>query len=471
MLVYTNATPVVNHKYMQFPDHIFKSYDIRGLTNNELSEKLAYHLGRAYVRFIKEQGYDLSTQSLVVGRDMRDSGDIYYPAVIKGITDEGANVVAIGHTSTPIFNFACAHYPNHAGGIVVTASHNPAEYNGYKLTLGNGLAVGKGSGMETIRQYVEDVSDQYPGGGTVTEKDVLPDYYKRITSLVTVDPQKRKKVIIDAGNGMAYISFPELVKQLPIDAEFLFIEPDGTFPNHEANPIKVDTLKDLQQKVLDTGADFGFALDADCDRIGIVDNKGNVVDASIVATLIGLQVLQKHKDAAMLCDLRSSMIVKETWENSGAHVTYSRVGHAHIKPMMKNANAAFASELSLHLYYNDMYNVESSELSFLYLIELLQQQDKPLSDLITPFQKYYHSGEINFEVEEKDAMMDSIKETYKQTAIDMSDLDGIKLNFDWGWANIRKSNTEPVLRLNLEAKDQQTMEQKVQEFAALLSAT
>jgi len=453
---------------MQFPDHIFKSYDIRGLTNGELSEQLAYQLGRAFVRFIKEQDSDITKKSLIIGRDMRQSGDIFYPAVIKGITDEGINVIAIGNTTTPIFNFACANYDSHAGGIMVTASHNPAEYNGFKITLGNGMAVGKGSGMEKLRQYVEEVPKDYPGGGIVQEKDILPDYLERISKLVTIDPQKRKKIVIDAGNGMAYVSFPELVKRLPLDVEFLFIDPDGTFPNHEANPLKVETLKDLQQKVKDTNSDFGFALDADCDRIGIVDNNGEIVDASFVAGLIGFQVLQSHPKATMLVDLRSSMIVPEMWQQQGAVVHTSKVGHANIKPMMKEYDAAFASELSLHLYFKDMYNVESSELCLLHFINILQQTDRPLSEIILPLQKYAHSGEINFDVEEKDAVIENIEYTYKDQAKEISHLDGLKMIFDWGWVSIRKSNTEPVLRLTLEAKDPKIMKEKVQEFSNIL---
>ncbi len=454
---------------MNFPGHIFKSYDIRGLVDGELSWDIAYRLGRAYVKFLKEAGHDLENNSIVVGRDMRESGDVFYPAVTKGITDEGVNVVAIGHTTTPLFNFTCAHYSAHAAGIMVTASHNPSEYNGFKLSLGNGIAVGKGNGMEKIRDLVMDCefvdSDK---AGEVSEANFLSDYFERIFSLVNIDNDRRLKVVIDAGNGMGYITFPKLLEQLPIDVEFLFLEPDGTFPNHEANPIKTETLKGLQKKVVETGADFGFALDADVDRIGLVDNNGEVVDASFVAVLIGESVLEKYPNAKMICDLRTSMIVREVWESSGAEVFSSPVGHATIKPMMKEMGAAFASELSLHLYFKDMYNVESTDLSFLYLVHLLQREGKNLSEIIVPLRKYFHSGEINFEVEDKDGMMKNLEEKYKDEALEITHLDGVKMIFDWGWVSVRKSNTEPVLRLILEARDEGVMKVKVEEFGSII---
>ncbi|NCO04698.1 MAG: phosphomannomutase/phosphoglucomutase [Candidatus Magasanikbacteria bacterium] len=457
---------------MKFIETIFRSYDIRGVADIELSEELAYALGRAYVRLLTEKGYDLTTQSLVVGRDMRQSGDSYYPEVIRGITDEGVNVVAIGMSTTPLFNFTCAHYDEHAGGIMITASHNPAQYNGFKLALGNGLAVGKGSGMEALKQYVQEVDQQQPLAqtkGTVTETEFTAAYLDHIFSLVHIDNTKKYHIVVDAGNGMAKVTLPKVIDRLGYNAEYLYLEPDGTFPNHEANPLKTETLKDLQAKVKETNADFGFAIDADMDRIGLVDEQGNVVDPSYVGTLIGLSVLKKHPNATMLADLRSSMIVKEVWEHAGATVESCPVGHALIKPLMKEKRAAFASELSLHLYFKDMYNVESSDLCLLYIIQLLQEAQQPLSEIIAPLKKYAHSGEINFEVEDKDGVMESIENTYKERAQEISHLDGLKMVFDWGWVSIRKSNTEPVLRLNLESRDKQTTLQKVQEFSTIFS--
>lgn len=453
---------------MPFTESVFRSYDIRGLSDTELSESFAYALGRAYVRFLKESGYNLNEESIVVGRDMRKSGDVFYPAVIQGITDEGVNVVAIGMTTTPLFNFTCAHYSQHAGGIMVTASHNPAEYNGFKLALGNGMAVGKGSGMEKIKEYMNTsihaaTSEQK---GNVVEAQYLQEYIRHIRSLVPIDTAASYRIVVDAGNGMASITLPTLIHTLGCTVEYLYLEPDGTFPNHEANPLKTETLKDLQQKVIETNADFGFALDADMDRIGLVDERGNVVDPSYVAALIGLQVLQQHPGATMLADLRSSMIVGEVWKHAGGIPESCPVGHALIKPLMKQKNAAFASELSLHLYFQDMYNVESSDLCLLYMFNMLQETKKTLSELVMPLRKYSHSGEINFEVHEKDAIIKNIESHYAAQASEVSYVDGIKMIFDWGWVSIRKSNTEPVLRLNIEAKDPETLNEKIKEYQA-----
>ena len=452
-----------------FLDSIFRSYDIRGLVEGELSEELAYCLGRAYVRFLKEEGMNVETMSLVVGRDMRKSGDVFYPAIIRGITDEGVNVTAIGYTSTPLFNFACAHYDQHAGGIMITASHNPGEYNGFKLARGNGMAVGKGSGMETIRKYVEEVAAMPAiGGGQVIEESYTDAYLDYVCALVPTHEFKGMHVVLDAGSGMGNVTFPRLIERLGIKATYLYFEPDDRFPYHEANPLKHDTLRDLQQKVMEEKATFGLALDTDLDRIGVVDETGAIVDPSFVGALLGTAVLKRHQKATMLCDLRSSMVVKEVWEADGATVYECPVGHALIKPLMKQHGAAFASELSLHLYFEDMYRVESSDLCLLYLLELLQQ-GKTMSQLIAPYKKYYHSGEINFEVHDKDEKMTLVEQHYAPEAKTISHLDGVKIICEWGWISIRKSNTEPVLRLNLEATTQEKMEEERDRIAQLLS--
>jgi phosphomannomutase len=297
---------------MAFPQHIFKAYDIRGLVEGELSIDLAYGIGRAFTVFLKNKGFLRDGRSVVVGQDMRKTSPGFAEAVIRGITDEGASVVDIGQATTPLFNFACAHYPEHAGGIMVTASHNPAEYNGFKMTLDNGLPVGKASGMAEIRDMVEkNVFTDAVTKGSVSTKSVLEDYYTRVFSLVSPKTVRPLKLVLDSGNGMGKVTFVELLKRLPVTVEYLFLEPDGTFPNHEANPLKTSTLRDLQAKVRETGADFGFALDGDADRIGLVDEHGDIVDASFVGALVGLEVLKVHPGAMMFFDLRSSMITPE----------------------------------------------------------------------------------------------------------------------------------------------------------------
>lgn len=448
---------------MLFSAHIFKAYDIRGLVDGELSEELAYAIGQAFVRVVRERETHLAGRKIVVGRDMRPTSPQFESAVIDGIEAEGMSVVAIGEVSTPLFNFAVAHYQEHAAGIMITASHNPAAYNGFKMTFENGLPLGKNTGMDRVRSIAATLFEQKlprVRRSIVPESlDILPVYRAKIFSLVPPKSLKPLKIVIDAGNGMAAATFPEILKHIPVTVEYLYLTPDGTFPNHEANPLKTETLSALQKRVRETGADLGFALDGDCDRIGLVDEKGNVVDASFVGALVGLEVLRSAGGKGhMFYDLRSSMIVRETWEAHGATTSMCPVGHALIKKILKDENGLFASELSLHQYFHSMYDVESSDLSLLYILQALSREQKPLSELIKPLQKYFHSGEINFEIHDKERVLKSIEMAYASQALDISHLDGLYIKCAWGWFNVRASNTEPLLRLTMEATSKELLE-------------
>lgn len=458
---------------MTIPEHIFKAYDIRGLAETELSEELAYRLGRAFVEFLKSEQIDFTDRKIVIGYDMRPTSLSFSKQVIKAITDEGVDVVNIGMATTPTFNFASAHFDNHVGGIMVTASHNPGEYNGFKMSRGNGLPIGKGSGMEEIRDLVlaNKFSEISSNLGQVSELDVFTEYKERIFSFVNSKEIKPLHIVIDGGNGMGDVTFSRLLKELPqVTVEWLYMQPDGTFPNHEANPLKTSTLKDLQDKVLEVGADFGFALDGDADRIGLVDEKGEVVDASFVGALVGLEVLKKHPKSHMLYDLRSSKIVKEVFEQAGATTQMSMVGHALIKKMMAETNAMFGTELSLHLYFGDMYNVESTDLALLYFLKIVSETGKSISELVEPLKKYYHSGEINFNVADKQVVLDRLRNRFESEATESNDIDGLWLGFEWGWFSVRQSNTEPVLRLNLEAWDKDKMGEMVDEVKQIINS-
>ena len=458
---------------MLFIPEIFKAYDIRGLVKGQLSEELAYRVGRAFVTFLRSSGDIGDDQAVVVGRDMRESSPFLADAVMKGIQDEGVDVVNIGLCSTPLFNFTCANFSEHAGGIMVTASHNPAEYNGFKMTMPNGLPIGKHSGMEAIRDLVErnDFIKQEKKG-LITTRDVFTDYLERIFELVRPESIKPMKLVIDCGNGMADATFPKMLKHLPADVTFLFQEPDGTFPNHEANPLKHETLKALQKKVVSVGANFGFALDGDADRIGLVDEKGNIVDPSIVGLIVGLEVARSRDTAPhMLYDLRSSLVVKEAWERAGATTEMCMVGHALIKKMMTATKADFASELSLHLYFADLYNLESTDLALLYILQLLSREQRPLSQIIRPYQKYFHSGEINFVAEDKSGIMQKVEKDYGEEAEQKSHLDGLWLKMPWGFISLRPSNTEPVLRLNIEANTRETLDAELYKIKKLISSS
>ena len=456
---------------MQVAQHIFKAYDIRGLAESELSPELAYSLGRAFVVFLRNHNLIKPDQSLVVGRDMRPTSPALQQAVMRGVHDEGIPVIDIGLVSTPLFNFACANYSEFAGGIMVTASHNPAKYNGFKLTLGDGLPVGEVSGMGEIKELVVNSSFEYQISREkdFAKKEVLQDYMEKIFSIVPPNSIRPMKLVVDAGNGMAKVTFPEVLKKLPVEVEYLYLEPDGNFPNHEANPLKVETLVDLQKKVVETGADLGFALDGDADRLGLVDEKGYVVEASFVGALVGLEVLRNHPGAQMFYDLRSSMIVPEVWKAAGASAAEKcKVGHANIKKLLKETKGTFASELSLHLFFQDTFDVESTDLSLLYVLQMLSRENKPLSELVLPLKKYFHSGEINFEIEDKAEAVKRIEEAYKNEAQEVSHLDGVWMKFDWGWLSVRLSNTEPVVRLNLETKNAELMQQKVGEVSRVI---
>ncbi len=450
-----------------FPKHVFKAYDIRGLVEGELSEDLAYKIGRAYGVFLRGRGLFDAQKWVVVGYDMRPSSLVYLGAVKKALRDEGFNVVDVGLVSTPLFNFACAHYSDHIGGIMITASHNPAQYNGFKMTLGDGTPVGQGNGMEEICDLVEksefvDVSGQ----GQEKSQAILEDYITKIFSLVKREEIKPLKIVIDAGNGMGKVSFVEVLKRLPVQVEYLYLEPDGTFPNHEANPLKTETLKALQAKVVENGADFGFALDGDADRIGLVDEKGEVVDASFVGALAGLEFLSDNPGAKMLYDLRSSKIVRDVWEEAGATTGMCRVGHALIKKQMKEQGVKFGSELSLHLYYESMYGVESTDLSLLYFLRLISRTGKKLSELTAPLHKYFHSGEINFHTDKKTEILSKLREKYADGKI--VEMDGFYVEYPTWWCNVRVSNTEPVLRLNLESNTKEEMEMRVAEVKNII---
>jgi phosphomannomutase len=455
---------------MQTPKHIFKAYDIRGLVEGELSEELAYRVGRAFVELLRSEGIACTPEtSIVVGHDMRETSIPFQKQVMRGITDSGVHVTDIGLTSTPVFNFACAHVDAHVGGIMVTASHNPSEYNGFKLTRGNGLPIGKGSGMEFIRDAACDGEmDTHVGSGEIRSLDIRPAYIEHVFSFIDTSTIKPLHIVIDGGNGMGDVTFPMWLKKLPVEVTYMYMEPDGTFPHHEANPLKTETLKDLQAKVLEVGADFGFALDGDADRLGLVDEKGQVVEASYVGAMIGLEILKKNPGGHMLYDLRSSQTVSEVWEAAGATTEKCMIGHALIKKMMRDTDAVFASELSLHMYYGDMYNMESTDLSLLYVLYILSREEKPLSEIIAPMQTYAHSGEHNFEVEDKDAVMQKIEDHYTEEAVETLALDGLWMRLPWGWFSVRKSNTEPVLRLNVETKTAEETASRVAELKELI---
>ncbi|MDD4995301.1 MAG: phosphomannomutase/phosphoglucomutase [Patescibacteria group bacterium] len=443
---------------------IFKAYDIRGVFGQDFDTETAKRVGRAMVKFT-------GAKTVVVGRDMRKSSPELCRAVIDGIISSGADVVNIGECSTPTFNFALAEYDLHDAGIMITASHNPAKYNGFKLCYGDSLPIGKGSGMDEIKELVMRGGFEDQPAGNVVESPITEEYIKKIFSFVNVDKIKPLKIVIDAGNGMAGPILKKIFKRLPqVEVTPMFFEPDGTFPNHEANPIKEENLRDLKEKVKEIAPDLGIAFDGDCDRVGFVDERGETISGDFITALLAKEILKKYPGAIIHYDLRSSWAVRDTILENGGKPEMCMVGHALIKKLMRQTGAVFAGELSSHFYFKDFYGVESGDLTMLYILTLLSGEGKNISELVAPLKKYFHSGEINFEVDDKEGRMRELEEKYSSEAKDVSHIDGIRLEFEDWWFNVRASNTEPLLRLNLEAKTKELMEEKRDEISKILNS-
>jgi phosphomannomutase len=446
---------------MQINSSIFKAYDIRGIYPDDLNEKVAYLVGRAVVAFT-------GAKAVVIGHDVRSSSDPLVKAVIKGVTDQGADAVDIGISSTPMLNFSVAAYDEYEAGIMITASHNPKEYNGLKMCYGNALPIGGDTGMAEIKKLVTEGKFAEGQKGKAIKKNILDAYVKKVFSLVDVNEIKPLKVVIDAGNSVGAISLPEIFKKIPCKLIPLYFELDGNFPNHEANPLKEETLVDLKKKVLEEEADLGVAMDGDADRIGFVDEKGQTVRGDLIEALVAKELLKEKPGELVLYDVRSSQVIKEEVEKAGGRAEMCRVGHALIKKQMWDSGALFAGEFSSHFYYRDFYKVESGDLTMLKIFEIISQAGKPFSEIVAPLLRYSHSGEINFKVADKEGVMKELEKKYGRGAKEISHLDGIRLDFpDW-WFNVRPSNTEPLLRLNLEAKTKELMEEKKKELEKII---
>lgn len=448
---------------MIFPKHVFKAYDIRGLADVELTEELFYRIGRAAVVYT-------SAKAVYVGADMRQSSAALKDALIKGITDQGANVVDLGLVSTPMLNVMTMRNEEVDLGVMITASHNPAEYNGCKFISRKIMgAIGLDSGLLEIRNMVEkynfvDVSPK----GKVEVKEMLADYIEFTRSLIDLSDLRSLKLVLDFGNGIEGLLIDELLRDLPVEAHYLYKAPDGNFPNHEANPLNYETLKDLQEKVVELGADAGFAFDADADRVGLVNEKGEIVPGDKIIALLVPELLKKYPGSPIIYDLRSSKSVAEVAAKAGGRPIEARVGHVFIKKEMRKENAALGGELSGHFYYKDLFGFESGDLTLLYVLKLVCESGKKISELVAEFDKYFHSGEINFKVEAKDAVLEKLEENYKANAKKVSKLDGLKMEFgDW-WFSARKSNTEPLLRLAVEADTENKMKEKIRELSRLI---
>ncbi len=442
---------------MSINSKIFKAYDIRGIYPDEVNEDTFFTIARAIADYFKPK-------KIVLGKDIRFSSDTLEKALVDGFLDQGVLVEKIGLSTTPMLYFASSKLDVDLG-IMVTASHNPAEYNGLKICLKNAVPVGAGSGMEEIKNLSlkNEFSSKEKGDATENKnfRNIYLDFIKQFYK-----PGQKRKIVIDFANAMGIIDREIFESFEDVEAVYLYDNFDGKFPNHEANPLKTETLKDLQNKVKIEQANFGVAYDGDADRVGFVDEKGEVVPMDFITALLAKEVLEKYPGSKILIDLRSSNAVREFIEEAGGEVSLCRVGHSLIKKQMREENAVFAGELSGHYYFKENSNAELSSLAIIYILNLLNKSGKKLSELIKPLQKYYHSGEINSRVNDTQKIFKKIKEKYSDGKI--SELDGVRIDYSDWWFNLRASNTEPLIRLNLEAKTKELMEEKKQEILNFL---
>ena len=434
---------------------IFKAYDIRGIFGTTLTEKLATDIGRAFVTFVK-------CRKVVVGYDMRPHSPGLFRALCEGLTMQGADVIDIGLCSTPMSYFANGSL-NADASVMITASHNPGEWNGFKLCREQAIPISGATGIMDIEKIVTTgtFAPLAARKGVVTQHDIGPAYVAHVRKVAEI--KRPVRIAVDFANSMGIVEAKCLEGLVAMTR--LYDTLDGGFPNHEANPLNLDTLEALQKTVRKGQYDFGVAFDGDADRAGFVDEKGNVVSMDMITALIASSVLEKEK-GVIFYDLRSSWAVKEVILESGGTPMMSRVGHAFIKQQMRDHDALFAGELSGHYYFRDNYTTESSAMAVLHIANVITRTGKTLSQLIKPIQRYFASGEINSEVHDSAAILSTIRQQFKDGKI--IELDGLTVEYaDW-WFNVRCSNTEPLVRLNLEARDQALMEAKRDELLKLI---
>jgi len=446
-------------------DAIIKAYDVRGTYPDQLDEDLAHAVGAAFVRVVGAAARDGGPEAVVVAHDMRPSGPSLVASFAEGVREQGCDVVLIGLASTDGLYFASGHL--NLPGAMFTASHNPAQYNGIKLCRPGAAPVGQDSGLREIREMVESGVPAFGGPlGEVREQDLLADYAAFLRQLVDVSAIRPLRLVVDAGNGMGGYTAPAVLGDaaglppLPLTVEPLYFELDGTFPNHEANPIDPENLRDLQAAVVEHHADLGLAFDGDADRCFLVDETGATVDPSALTGLIAARELAKHPGSTVIHNLITSRAVPEVIRENGGVPVRTRVGHSFIKATMAETGAVFGGEHSGHFYFRDFWRADSGMLAALHAIAALggAPDGTTMSSLLAPYQRYVASGEINTEVADQAGVTAAIRAEYEsRPGIEVDTLDGLTIAADTWWFNVRPSNTEPLLRLNVEAADVEQM--------------
>jgi phosphomannomutase len=445
-------------------DKIFKAYDVRGLVPQELDESVAEAVGAAFVRLT-------GAKTLVTLHDMRATSEPLAAALGRGAAAQGADVIHGGLGSTDMAYYASGFLD--IPGAMITASHNPARYNGIKLCKAGAKPVGIETGLAEIKQLVVDGVPAYDGvPGTVTRRDLLPGYTEYLRKLVDLSGIRPLKVVVDAGNGMGGYTVPTMFEGLPLAVVPLYFELDGSFPHHEANPIDPENLRDLQQAVLDHQADIGLAFDGDADRCFVVDERGELVSPSVLTALIASRELAREPGATVIHNLITSRGVQEQIAEHGGTPVRTRVGHSFIKAKMAETNAVFGGEHSGHFYFRDFWFADSGMLAALHTLAALGHDDRPLSEILADFTRYAASGEINSEVSDQAGITARVKEIYgARPGVTTDELDGLTVNGDTWWFNLRPSNTEPLLRLNVEAADAAAMAALRDEVLGLVRGT
>jgi phosphomannomutase len=440
---------------------VFKAYDVRGIYPKEMDEAGAEAIGRAYVE-------QFEPRRIAVGRDMRLSSPTIQEAVIRGATAAGCDVLDIGLVGTEMVYFAVGSLELE-GGIMVTASHNPKEYTGMKIVRRGALPVGGESGLLDVRdRAVSDTAHEGSETASAQAYDIWPEYVARVLSFVDLAAIKPLKVVIDAANGMAGTMLPPVLEHLPIDAVRCYFEPDGSFPNHEPNPLLPENREFIVRKTLEEGADLGVAFDGDADRCFFVDDTGEFVPGDFVTALFAESILAREPGANVIYDVRASHAVPDTIERAGGTALINRVGHAFIKARMRKDDAVFAGEVSGHYYFRDFSQADTGVVPFLLMLELISRRGQKLSEILAPYrERYFITGEINTPVADVALKLQELKERYGNEGT-VSHLDGLSVDAGEWHFNVRPSNTEPLLRLNLEATSQELMEEKRDEVLAVI---
>lgn len=455
---------------MDLNPKIFKAYDIRGIYPDEINEENIVSIVKATYTFFKQKTQSDKPLTVVLGHDMRVSSPSIFPIAKQTLVDMGAHVIDVGLISTPSFYFSVFHF-GYDAGIQITASHNPKEYNGVKFVLNSPqglIKIGKSTGMEEVKNMAieKNFAEPQPGGSVEKKEGTLDEEVSFSLKTIGNPPLKRYKVVADTANAMGAQYIDALFKTVPADLITMNFEFDGTFPAHQPDPLNFDNLKDLQKRVLEEHADFGLAPDGDGDRLFFIDEKGQVIPASLITAIITKESLEKNPGAMILFDIRYILTPRKIVEENGGRFDITKVGHAFITEAMTKTGAVFGGESSAHYFYKEAGNGENQLMTILTVLKVLSASGKPLSELVEDYRRSHESGEFNFRVTNAQEIMEKVKEDYKDG--ELSELDGIAITYPEWRLSIRTSNTEPLLRLNVEAYEKSVMEEKRDEVMALI---